>query len=202
MLDMKYIRENLEEAEKRLQTRGGSAYLAGFRDLDDKRRALLKEGEALKALRNAASEEIARIKDKSQAQDKILEMREVSQKIKSIDEELKLVDDQLSAFLLTVPNVPHPATPVGASENDNLELRKWGKLPQLDFTPKPHWEIGEQLGILDFERGAKLTGARFTLYRGAGARLERALINFMLDLHTDQHGYTEMLPPFMVTATA
>ncbi|HOH09160.1 MAG TPA: serine--tRNA ligase [Deltaproteobacteria bacterium] len=198
MLDMKYIRENLEEAEKRLQTRGGSAYLAGFRDLDDKRRALLKEGEALKALRNAASEEIARIKDKSQAQDKILEMREVSQKIKSIDEELKLVDDQLSAFLLTVPNVPHPATPVGASENDNLELRKWGKLPQLDFTPKPHWEIGEQLGILDFERGAKLTGARFTLYRGAGARLERALINFMLDLHTDQHGYTEMLPPFMV----
>jgi seryl-tRNA synthetase len=198
MLDMKYIRENLEQAEQRLSTRGGGAFLDGFRRLDDRRRALLRESEALKALRNAASEEIARIKDKSQAQDKILEMREVSQKIKGMDEELKQVDEELSSFLLTVPNLPHAATPIGSSEADNVQARVWGEPRALPFSAKPHWEIGEELGILDFECGAKITGARFTLYRGAGARLERALINFMLDLHTDTHGYTEVLPPFMV----
>ncbi|MBT1072310.1 serine--tRNA ligase [Pelotalea chapellei] len=198
MLDMKFIRENLEEAERRLRTRGGEAYLEGFRHLDEKRRALLRDSESLKAMRNAASEEIARIKDKSQAQDKILEMREVSQKIKAMDEELKLVDDELQMFMLTVPNLPAAATPVGASEDDNVIVRSWGDPRQLSFSAKPHWEIGESLGILDFERGAKLTGARFTLYRGAGARLERALISFMLDLHTEQHGYQEVLPPFLV----
>ena len=198
MLDMKFIRENLDDAERRLRTRGGGSYLDRFRELDDKRRALLREGESLKALRNAASEEIARIKDKSQAQDKILEMREVSQEIKRMDEELKQVDDELQGFLLTVPNLPDPSTPVGASENDNVEVRTWGNPRRFDFAAKPHWEIGEELGILDFECGAKLTGARFTLYRAAGARLERALINFMLDLHTGPHGYVEVLPPFMV----
>jgi seryl-tRNA synthetase len=198
MLDMRFIRENLDEAERRLRTRGGDSYLEGFRELDDRRRALLRESEALKALRNSVSEEIARIKDKSQAQDKILEMREVSQRIKAMDEELTQVDEELHRLLLTVPNLPDPATPVGASEQDNVELRTWGTLPQFSFTAKPHWEIGEQLGILDFECGAKLTGARFTLYRGAGARLERALINFMLDLHTGEHGYQEVLPPFLV----
>lgn len=198
MLDMKYIRENSDEAERRLNSRGGSSYLDGFRELDEKRRALLRESEALKALRNTVSEEIARIKDKSQAQDRILEMREVSQKIKGMDEELKQVDDELGLFLLTVPNLPHPATPLGASEAENVEVRSWGEPKQPAFTARPHWEIGESLRILDFECGAKLTGARFTLYRGAGARLERALINFMLDLHTGQHGYTEVLPPFMV----
>jgi len=198
MLDTKYIRENLEEAEKSLLTRGGTAYLTGFRELDEKRRQLLKEGESLKALRNSVTDEIAKIKDKSQAQDKILQMREVSAKIKTLDEELKQVDEQLTAFLLTVPNIPHKNTPVGTSENDNVVTRSWGTPGSFSFTPKPHWEIGEQLGILDFECGAKLTGARFTLYRGAGARLERALINFMLDLHTGENGYEEMLPPFMV----
>lgn len=198
MLDMKYIRENLEEAEQRLRTRGGASFLDGFRTLDDRRRALLREGEALKALRNAASEEIARIKDKSQAQGKILEMREVSQRIKGMDEELKQVDEELNSFLLTVPNLPHATTPIGTSENDNVQVRVWGEPVILPFAARPHWEIGEELGILDFERGAKITGARFTLYRGAGARLERALINFMLDLHTDRHGYLEVLPPFMV----
>src|ERR1039457_1777190 len=198
MLDMKFIRENFEEAEQRLCTRGGAAYMDGFRTLDDRRRALLREGEALKALRNAASEEIARVKDKSQVQDKILEMREVSQKIKVMDDELKQVDEELSSFLLTVPNLPHATTPLGASEADNVQVRVWGEARVLPFAAKPHWEIGEELRILDFECGAKLTGARFTLYRGAGARLERALINFMLDLHTDKHGYLEVLPPFMV----
>jgi seryl-tRNA synthetase len=198
MLDMKFIRENLDEAERRLSTRGGASFLEGFRELDDKRLKLLREGESLKALRNTVSDEIAKIKDKSQAQDKILEMREVSQRIKGLDEELKQVDEELQGFLLTVPNLPDPSTPVGASENDNVVVRTWGAPQQFSFTAKPHWEIGEELGILDFECGAKLTGARFTLYRGAGARLERALINFMLDLHTGQHGYEEVLPPFMV----
>ena len=198
MLDMKYIRENLEEAERRLLTRGGAACLDGFRDLDDRRRTLLRESEALKAVKNAVSEEIGKVKDKSQVQDKILEMREVSGKIKVLDDELKQVDDELHSFLLTVPNLPDPSTPLGLSENDNVAVRAWGTPSRLNFAAKPHWEIGEELGILDFECGAKLAGARFTLYRGAGARLERSLINFMLDLHTGSHGYEEVLPPFMV----
>jgi seryl-tRNA synthetase len=152
----------------------------------------------LKALRNKVSEEISRVKDKSLAQDRIAEMREVSQRIKSLDEELKEVEEALAGFLLTVPNIPSASVPVGASEGDNVVVRKWGEPAVFPFAPKPHWEIGETLGILDFERGAKLTGARFTLYKGAGARLERALINFMLDLHTGGHKYVEMLPPFMV----
>jgi seryl-tRNA synthetase len=197
---MKYIRENLEEAERRLRTRGGSSYLDGFRELDSRRLNLLRESEALKALRNSVSDEIARIKDKSQAQDKILEMREVSQRIKGMDEELKQVDEELSGFLLTVPNLPDPTTPLGLSEGENVQVRTFGEPGDFSFSPKPHWEIGEELGILDFECGAKLTGARFTLYRGAGARLERALINFMLDLHTDTHGYLEVLPPFIVNS--
>lgn len=198
MLDPKYLRENLEVVEQRLATRGGGLNLGRFRELDSRRRELLREAESLKAVRNAASEEISRIKDKSQAQPRIAEMREVSAKIKVLDEELRGVDDELQPVLLTIPNVPHESVPVGASEADNREVRKWGEPPRFGFTPKPHWEIGEGLGILDFERGAKLTGARFTLYRGAGARLERALVNFMLDLHTGDHGYVEMLPPFMV----
>jgi seryl-tRNA synthetase len=198
MLDPKHLRENLESVEQRLATRGGAVTLGNFRELDSRRRELLREAESLKAVRNTASEEISRIKDKSQAQPRIAEMREVSARIKTLDEELRGVDDELQGVLLTIPNIPHESVPVGASESDNREVRKWGEPPRFGFTPKPHWEIGEGLGILDFERGAKLTGARFTLYRGAGARLERALINFMLDLHTERHGYVETLPPFMV----
>ena len=198
MLDIRYLRENLEEAEARLKGRGEGYTLAGFRQLDDRRRELLQESEQLKALRNRVSEEIARTKDKSQAQGRIAEMKEVSVKIKGLDEALGAVEEELKMFLLTVPNLPGPGTPPGRSEADNVEVRRWGTAPSLDFQPKPHWEVGEALRILDFEAGAKLTGARFTLYRGAGARLERALINLMLDLHTGEHGYTEMLPPFMV----
>ena len=198
MLDMKFIRENLEEAERRLSTRGGGSFLAGFRDLDERRRVLLREGESLKAVKNSVSEEIGKVRDKSQVQDKILEMREVSNRIKALDEELKQVDDELSGVLMTVPNLPDPSTPLGSSENDNVVVRSWGEPPAFAFPARPHWEIGEGLGILDFERAAKITGARFTLYRGAGARLERALTSFMLDLHTEQHGYMEVLPPFMV----
>lgn len=198
MLDIRFIRENLTEAESRLKTRGAAVSLSGFRELDDKRRTLLQETENLKALRNRVSDEISRVKDKSLVQGQITEMREVSQRIKGLDDELKGVEEALELFLLTVPNLPSPETPVGASEADNKEIRRWGEIPQFSFQPKPHWEVGEDLDILDFERGAKITGARFTLYKGAGARLERALINFMLDLHTGRHNYIEMLPPFMV----
>ena len=198
MLDSKYLRDNLEAIEKRLAARGGTVDLSGFRSLDDRRRDLLRQSEELKALRNRVSEEISRVKDKSQAQERIAEMRTVSQNIKNLDGELAAVEEELQNFLLTVPNVPHETTPVGVSEADNIEIRRWGTPPEFPFVPKPHWDIGEALGILDFERGAKLTGARFTLYRGQGARLERALINLMLDLHTNDHKYIEMLPPFMV----
>ncbi|MDU0457127.1 MAG: serine--tRNA ligase [Geobacteraceae bacterium] len=198
MLDMKFIRENPDEAEQRLRTRGGASYLDGFQELDLERRNLLHANETLKAERNRVSEEIGRVKDKSQVQDQILQMRAVSQKIKEQDEELKQLEEKLQSFMLTIPNLPHATTPVGASENDNVQVRVWGEPRELEFKARPHWEIGEGLGILDFECGAKITGARFTLYRGAGARLERALISFMLDLHTDRHGYLEVLPPFMV----
>lgn len=198
MLDSRYLREHLEEAERRLQTRGPGISLARFRELDEQRREILKENETLKALRNKVSEEIGRVKDKSQVQDRIAEMREVSGKIKELDEDLRRLETEFDGILLTIPNIPNASVPEGASEADNREVRKWGEIPRFDFVPKPHWELGEDLGILDFECGAKLTGARFTLYRGAGARLERALINFMLDLHTERHNYLEMLPPFMV----
>jgi seryl-tRNA synthetase len=198
MLDAKYLRENLDAVEERLRTRGEAVSLAGFKECDNQRRELLQEGEKLKALRNSVSDEISRIRDKSLAQDRIVEMREVSRKIKVIDEKLREVEEVLQSCLLTIPNIPHLTTPVGNSEADNVKIRKWGKIPQFAFSPKPHWEIGESLDILDFERGARLTGARFTLCKGAGARMERALINFMLDLHTGRHNYVEMLPPFMV----
>ncbi len=198
MLDARYLRENLDTVEARLATRCGAVNLAGFKECDARRRKLLQESESLKAVRNKVSEEISRIKDKSQAQDRITEMREVSQRVKSLDDQLRSLEEELQGYLLTIPNVPHATTPVGASEADNVEIRKWGVVPAFTFDPKPHWEIGEALDILDFERGAKLTGARFTLCKKAGARLERALVNFMLDLHTGSHNYVEMLPPFMV----
>jgi len=198
MLDTKFIRDNLDQAEAALATRGGNISLARFRELDEQRRRLLTESEALKALKNSVSEEIAKVKDKSTVKDKIAEMKEVSAKIKGFEDELKTVEEEFGTLLMTIPNLPHPSTPVGKSEDENVELRKWGTLPTMNFEPKPHWDLAEDLDILDFERGAKITGARFCLSKGAGARLERALISFMLDLHTTEHGYTEVLPPFMV----
>ena len=169
MLDCKFLRDNLESVEARLKSRGEAVDLNGFRMLDTRRRELLQQSEELKALRNRVSDEISRIKDKSQAQDRIAEMREVGGRIKGLDEELNGVEEAFEQFLLTVPNIPYAAVPIGSSEADNVEVRKWGEIPVFSFDPKPHWEIGETLDILDFERGAKLTGARFTLYKGAGA---------------------------------
>lgn len=198
MLDVKFIRDNLDQAEATLATRGGNISLAGFRELDARRRKLLTESETLKALKNSVSDEISRVKDKSTVKDKIAEMKDVSAKIKTLDDELKTVEEEFGNLLMTVPNLPHVTTPIGKSEDDNVVVRSWGVPPVFDFPVKAHWDIGEDLGILDFERGAKITGARFCLSKGAGARLERALISFMLDLHTTEHGYTEVLPPFMV----
>jgi seryl-tRNA synthetase len=198
MLDVKFIRDNLDQAEATLATRGGNVSLAGFRELDARRRKLLTESETLKALKNSVSDEISRVKDKSTVKDKIAEMKDVSAKIKTLDDELKTVEEEFGNLLMTVPNLPHATTPIGKSEDDNVVVRSWGVPPVFDFPVKAHWDIGEDLGILDFERGAKITGARFCLSKGAGARLERALISFMLDLHTTEHGYTEVLPPFMV----
>lgn len=198
MLDIKYLRDNLEQAQQALSNRGGTIDLSGFSQLEGRRRELLNEAEALKAEKNKVSALIGKTKDKSQVQGEIVRMKEVSARIKELDDQLRSVEEQLSEILMGFPNIPHEKTPIGASEDDNVEIRAWGEKPQLDFEPKAHWDIGENLGVLDFERASKLSGARFALYTGAGARLERALINFMLDLHTEQHGYTETLPPFLV----
>ena len=198
MLDAKLLREHSDEIAKRLSTRGGAVDLSSFVDLDRRRRDLLQESESLKAEKNQVSAVIGRTKDKSQVQGEIARMKEVSARIKGLDDELKEVEEKISDFLLTIPNVPHAECPVGQSEDDNVEVKAWGDIPAFDFAPKAHWDLGVDLGILDFETASKLSGARFALYRGAGARLERALINFMLDLHTETHNYIEILPPFMV----
>lgn len=198
MLDIKYLRDNLEQAEKALATRGGTFDLSGFRALDLQRRERLNEVEALKAEKNKVSALIGKTKDKNQVQDEIAKMKNVSAHIKELDDQLRDIEEQLHSQLMTIPNIPHEKCPVGGSEEENVEVKVWGDIPNFDFEPKAHWDLGEHLNILDFERGSKLSGARFCLSRGAGARLERALINLMLDLHTEQHNYVEMLPPFMV----
>jgi seryl-tRNA synthetase len=198
MLDIKYLRDNLDEAQRRLAARGGSVDLTAFGELDARRRGLLGESEALKAEKNRVSALIGRTRDKGDVRDEIVRMKEVSARIKDLDEELKGVEEQLQSLLMVIPNIPHEECPVGASEQDNREVRRWGEIRVFDFAPKAHWDLGEALGILDFERAAKLSGARFVIYLGAGARLERALINFMIDLHTEGNKYIEILPPFMV----
>lgn len=198
MHDLKYLRDNMDLVEARLATRGGTVNLSAFRDLDRRRRELLGESEALKAEKNRVSALIGQTRDKSQVQGEILRMKEVSTRIKTLEDDLKGVEEGLNQLLLTLPNLPHENCPFGSSEADNREVSRWGTPKPFDFTPKPHWELGEGLGILDFERAGKITGSRFSLLSGAGARLERALINFMLDLHTGEHKYVEVLPPLMV----
>ena len=203
MLDVKFLRENLEEAERRLKTRGGAIDLSGFRELDTQRRRLLTEAEALRARRNSVSEEIAKLKkEKMDAAALISEMQDEGARLKALDADVARVEAELNDFLLCVPNLPHASVPVGKDSNDNPVVRTWGSAPVFNFSPKEHGDVGESLGIIDFERAGKISGARFSLLVGAGALLERALINFMLDLHTRQHGYTEVLPPFMVKAAA
>ncbi|MDR3564266.1 MAG: serine--tRNA ligase [Negativicutes bacterium] len=199
MLDIKFVRDNPEKVEAALKSRGMAFGLTEFLGLEKKRRELLGEVEALKSKRNTVSQEISRLKRTGGAADEmIVEMREVGDQISQLDGQVKEIEAALSEIMMTIPNIPHESVPVGADETANPEVRRWGTPRIFDKEPLAHWEIGEQLGILDFERGGKVTGARFTFYRGLGSRLERSLINFMLDLHTREHGYTEFFPPFIV----
>jgi seryl-tRNA synthetase len=199
MLDIKYLRQNIDFVSGKMRERGQAMNLDRFIALDAERREIIREVEGLRSERNAVSKQIGeKKKNKEDATDIIARMGDVSNRIKELDEALKKTDDDLAAILMTLPNVPHESVVCGKGAEDNPVVRVWGEKPQFSFAPRPHWEIGESLNILDFARGAKITGARFTLYRGLGARLERALINLMLDLHTGRHGYTEVMTPFMV----
>jgi len=203
MLDMTWVREHLDVLASALQDRGARISLDEFSVLDTARRTALREVETLKAARNKDSEQIAALKrERKDAASLIEEVRRRGERIKELDARIAEIEASLESWLLTVPNVPHESVPKGRSGDDNVEVRRWGKPATFDFEPLPHWEIGTRLGILDFERAAKIAGARFAVYTGAGARLERALINFMLDLHTREHGYTEVLPPLMVNTAA
>ena len=203
MLDLGFVRANLSLVEEKLRARrqDPAVLLGDFQAIDASRRQRITEAEQLKAQRNKLSEEVARLKKSGQDATAVMEeTRTMKQTMESLDAAASQADEQLSTILQRIPNLPHDSVPVGKSEEDNVEVKRWGKLPEFDFQPKPHWEIGEALGILDLERAAKLSGARFAVYWAEGARLERALINFMLDTHTREHGYVEVLPPFMVNS--
>jgi seryl-tRNA synthetase len=199
MLEIKYLRQNLSMVKEALAARGHMADLDAFQKSDDDRRAVLQEIESLRHERNVVSDRIAEMKKAGENADAIVaEMRAVSSKIKELDKQLSASQEAIDDFLLGLPNIPHPTVPIGKDEADNPEVKKVGSVPEFEFEPQAHWDIGSRLNILDLDRAARITGARFPLYFGAGARLERALINFMLDTHTAKHGYKEVLPPFMV----
>jgi seryl-tRNA synthetase len=201
MLDLSFVRDNLELVKQKMRERGFPDLLEKFARVDGERRMLLVEAEKRKARRNKVSDEIALLKKQKQdASALIAEMRELGRAIQELDAQAKARDAQVRELLGNIPNVPHPTVPVGAGPADNQEVRRWGEPRQFDFEPRAHWDLGPALGILDFERAAKISGARFAVYTGMGARLERALANFMLDVHTHEHGYTEVLPPFIVNS--
>jgi len=200
MLELRFTRENLELVKEKTRLRGiEDSRIDDFEAVDKKRRALLAELEALRNSRKKVSGEIAQLKKQQKdAEALILEMRQVGERIKDLEKQVSTVEEDLQDIVMGIPNLCHESVPVGRDETDNVEIKKWGDIPEFVFEPRPHWEIGEKLDIIDFERAAKLSGARFALLKGLGSRLERALINFMLDLHTQKHGYVEVLPPFMV----
>ena len=203
MLDLAFVRDNLSLVEEKLRQRGmdPAEVLKDFRQIDTQRRQLKTETEALKAHRNRASEDIAKLKKTGQdAGALIAETKDLREKIQGQEKAAEDYDNRLRQLLAAIPNIPHQSVPVGRASEENVEVRRWGTPPKFDFTPKPHWELGEELGILDLGRAAKLSGARFAVYWDLGARLERALANFMLDLHTREHGYTEVLPPYLVNS--
>jgi seryl-tRNA synthetase len=203
MLDLGYVREHLDLLAEKLRQRGmdPDEVLGNFKAINTKRREVITQGESLKAQRNKASEEVARLKKAGQDASALIEQTKAQrEQIEQLEKSAGELDEQLRNLLATIPNVPHASVPVGSSAEQNVEVRRWGTAPKFDFTPKSHWELGEALGILDFERAAKITGARFAVYWHLGARLERALANFMLDLHTGASGYTEVLPPYMVNS--
>ncbi len=200
MLDGKFIKQNPDEVKKAIANRGEDpAVIDRFLEYEAERKELLSETESLRHKRNVVSAQVARMKQKGENADELIAaMREVSSKIKELNDSLSEMQARMDSVLLGIPNTPHESVPTGTDESDNPTLRKHGTIPDFDFQPRAHWEIGESLGILDFKRAAKIAGARFPLYVGAGALMERALINFMLDIHTVEHGYTECLPPLMV----
>jgi len=203
MLDLKFVRSNLETIQEMLKNRGYHVDLSTFESLDMERRKRLSDLEELRHRRNEVSEQIASLKKNGEDPSAlILQMKQVSADIKGKEKDIADYIEELDRLLMVIPNVPHESVAVGKDEADNPVVRTWGEKRDFDFEPLAHWDIGERFGILDFPRAAKIAGARFALYKGAGARLERALINFMLDIHTKEHGYTEILPPFMVNAAS
>ncbi len=201
MLDLKFVLSNLSGVKAMLAKRGATIDLSPLDKLNDKRKALQQEYDALRAQQNQASGEIAKAKKAGQDATAIMtSMQSAAARIKEIQPELTGLEGEVDSFLLTIPNIPHDSVPVGKDSNDNVEVRNWGTKPEFDFKPKEHWELGEKLDILDFERGTKIAKSRFTLYKGQAAQLERALINFMLDTHTRKNGYTEVIPPMLVNA--
>lgn len=204
MLDLAFVRENLPQVEEMLRRRGQDpAVLARFSEIDSNRRKLITQAETLKATRNKASEEIAKLKKAGQnATAQMEQTKKLREEGDALEKQAGEIDQELRTLLAGIPNMPHESVPVGKSAEDNKEIRKWGTPPQFSFTPKPHWELGEQLGVLDMERAVKLSGARFAVYWDLGARMERSLANFMLDLHTREHGYTEVLTPYMVNSAS
>ena len=203
MLDLNFVRDNLPVVEEKLRQRGmdPAAVLKDFSEVDTQRRQAISAAETMKAQRNKASEEIAKAKTAGQdASAAMAQTKELREQIQALEKTATDLDARLRDILSGIPNIPHASVPVGHSAEENVEVRRWGSPPKLDFAPKPHWELGEQLGVLDLERAAKLTGARFAVYWDLGAKLERALATFMLDLHTREHGYTEVLPPYLVNS--
>ncbi|SFP90652.1 serine--tRNA ligase [Salibacterium halotolerans] len=200
MLDVKKLRHNFEEVKKQLAKRGENiADLDTFQELDEKRRDYIQKTEELKQKRNEVSQQVAELKrEKKDADHLIQETKEVSSRIKELDEALKGIEQQLEDLMLRIPNIPHESVPYGEDESDNEEVRTWGEKPSFTFETKAHWDLAADLGMMDFERASKVTGSRFVFYKGAGARLERALINYMMDMHEAEHGYEEMMPPYMV----
>jgi len=203
MLDLRFIRDNAEAVKEAAKNKGERADIDRLLTVDQERRELLQKVEAIRAERNLASRTVNELKKKDEDVTDIIErVRAMSRESKELEARLAELEAELNGLLLTVPNIPAPDVPVGTDEQANVEVHRWGEKPEFEFEPKPHWDLGDDLGILDFERAAKVTGSNFALYKGAGARLVRALLNFMLDLHTDEHGYTEVFPPFLVNREA
>jgi seryl-tRNA synthetase len=203
MIDPKLLKEKREVIYEGMKKRGVEIGMEKLLVADEKRRMLIQESEKMKSERNELSDEIAHLKKAgAEAGEKITHLKDLGKVIEKVEQELRAVEKEWEDMLLMVPNIPHESVPIGSGDADNKEVKSWGEKPSFDFTPLPHWDIGEKLDILDFKRAAKITGSRFTLYKAGGALLERALINFMLDLHTSEHGYTEVLPPFMVNREA
>ncbi len=203
MLDLKFVREHLDQVKSALEKRGSQLSLDRFLELDEKRRRLIQQIEELRSNRNTVSQQIGKIKKEGgDATSLITEMKQVGEEIKGLEAQLDTIEDEIQKIMLSIPNIPHESVPVGKDEEDNVVVKRWGDIPEFSFKPLPHWEIGEKTAILDFKRAAKITGSRFVVYMGLGAMLERALINFMLDLHRKRHGYTEVMPPVIVNSAS